>query len=270
MILSQASAAPEHSAAFDLRDRGLLLADGIFDTSLVIDGGVVLEAAHLNRLMDAAQALQIPVERTALARVMREAVTGVRSGALRITVTRGAGARGLTGQGDVAPTLLAAVTPYDASTPPEPARVMESEILRNPTSVTARYKTLSYTDNVVALRDAEAAGFDDVFFFTPDGHLSCASVANVFVQTGTDIITPPVSDGALPGVMRNWLLSHGQLGGWALSERRVTRADLRSAEHVFLTNSLRLFQPVAAFGATSFGPDLPAGLDGLRRQLLSR
>ena len=97
MILSQPSALSDQSELFDLRDRGLLLADGVFDTSLVSDGRVILRDAHLDRLIEGAAALGIDLERKAVVRVMDTAIEDSASGALRITVTRGAGVRGLAG-----------------------------------------------------------------------------------------------------------------------------------------------------------------------------
>lgn len=268
MTLSQPSASSQHSELFDLRDRGLLLADGVFDTSLVSQGKVVLREAHLDRLVEGATALGIVLQREAVVEAMDAAIDGVMSGALRITATRGAGARGLAGEAVAAPTLIANVSDYDASSPPSPVRAQESAILRNPTSITARHKTLSYTDNIAALRAARAAGFEEAFFFTTAGNVACASVANVFVQMGEVIFTPPVSDGALPGVMRNWLLERGQIAGLAVSERSISRDELRAADRVFLTNSLRLFQPVAAFGDKGFEACLPEGCAELRSQLI--
>jgi len=269
MILSQPSALSDKSELFDLRDRGLLLADGVFDTSLVSDGRVILRDAHLDRLIEGAAALGIDLERKAVARVMDTAIEDSASGALRITVTRGAGVRGLADDMAASPTLIARVSEYSVSLTPDAVRVHKSTILRNPTSITARYKTLSYTDNIVALRAAVQAGFDEAFFFSPAGHLACASVANVFVQMDGAIFTPPVGDGALPGVMRNWILGRGRVGDFAVSERSISLDDLRSAYRVFLTNSLRLFQPVSAFETRMFNAELPAGCAELRAELLT-
>ena len=269
MILSQPFALSDKSELFDLRDRGLLLADGVFDTSLVSDGRVILRDAHLDRLIEGAAALGIDLERKAVARVMDTAIEDSASGALRITVTRGAGVRGLADDMTASPTLIARVSEYSVSLTPDAVRVHKSTILRNPTSITARYKTLSYTDNIVALRAAVQAGFDEAFFFSPAGHLACASVANVFVQMDGAIFTPPVGDGALPGVMRNWILGRGRVGDFAVSERSISLDDLRSADRVFLTNSLRLFQPVSAFETRMFNAELPAGCAELRAELLT-
>jgi branched-chain amino acid aminotransferase len=90
----------------------------------------------------------------------------------------------------------------------------------------------------------------------------------VFVQKGETIFTPPVSDGALPGVMRNWILEQGEIAGRLVSERSISREELRAADRVFLTNSLRLFQPVSAFGDKRFAAGLPEGCAELRSQLI--
>ena len=270
MNLFQPSSSPVHSVSFDVRDRGLLLADGVFDTSLMVRGRIILREAHINRLLDGAVALGIPLQRSQVAQAMDQAAPPNSSGALRVTVTRGAGGRGLAGDVTSGATILANLTDYDVGAPLPAVHVQESEILRNPTSIGSRYKTLSYTDNVVALRAAVSSGFGDAFFFSPDGNLSCATAANVFVQLGRNIVTPPVNDGALPGVMRNWILAQGRIGGFAVSERSVSRSDVLAADRVFLTNSLRLFQPVLGFECTHYEPSLPDGCEALRSQLTGR
>jgi len=270
MILFQPSSDPVHSASFDVRDRGLLLADGVFDTSLVVRGKIILRDEHVDRLMDGASALGIFLEREVVEQVMDQAVSTGLSGALRITVTRGAGGRGLAGEVAGGATVLANLTDYDASAPLPAVHAQQSEIQRNPTSISARYKTLSYTDNVVVLRAAVSSGFGDAFFFSPSGMLSCATAANVFVQFGQTIVTPPTSDGALPGVMRNWVLEQGSVGQCAVEVRSVSQEDLLAADRVFLTNSLRLFQPVSGFEEAHFDPALPEGCASLRSQLIDR
>ncbi|WP_273239943.1 aminotransferase class IV [Hyphomonas atlantica] len=270
MNLFQPSSSPVHSVSFDVRDRGLLLADGVFDTSLVVRGQIMMRDAHIDRLLDGAVALGIPLQRSQVEGAMDQAAPPESSGALRVTVTRGAGGRGLAGEVSGGATILANLTDYDVSVPLPAVHVQESEILRNPTSINARHKTLSYTDNVVALRAAVSSGFGDAFFFSPGGNLSCATAANVFVQLGRDIVTSPIDDGALPGVIRNWVLERGYIGEFVVSERSVSRSDLLAADRVFLTNSLRLFQPVSGFEATHFEPLLPEGCEALRSQLIGR
>jgi para-aminobenzoate synthetase/4-amino-4-deoxychorismate lyase len=59
----------------------------------------------------------------------------------------------------------------------------------------------------------------------------------VVLELAGACFTPPVSCGLLAGVFRNWLLAHGQL-----RERILTSADLRTAQRVYLINSVRRWQ----------------------------
>ncbi len=83
---------------------------------------------------------------------------------------------------------------------------------------------------------AERAGAFDSLFFTRDGRLVEGGRSSVFVQIDGRWFTPPVSDGALPGVMRAYLLSDSE---WAATERSMTLDDLRRAQAIVVCNALR-------------------------------
>ncbi len=106
---------PDSRAPFDLSDRGLLLGDGVFDTALVLNGRIFRAEAHLRRLIDA---LAILAHRRRPRRDPRgrrgpdpawEAPAGRH--ALRVTVTRGPGLRGLAPVGVQKPTVMASLSP---------------------------------------------------------------------------------------------------------------------------------------------------------------
>ena len=81
----------DSTVPFDLRDRGLLLGDGVFDTSLVLNGVVVFADRHWDRLAASCAAFGIPFDRDAVVATLDMAAAEVGTGALRVTVTRGAG-----------------------------------------------------------------------------------------------------------------------------------------------------------------------------------
>jgi branched-subunit amino acid aminotransferase/4-amino-4-deoxychorismate lyase len=83
-------------------------------------------------------------------------------------------------------------------------------------------------------------------------------MANVFVVAGGGIRTPPVEDGARPGVLREWVVSRTE----AVPER-VLRDATGNAEEIFLTNSWMGVMPVARFGERT----LPS--TGVARRLLA-
>ncbi|MGE6696514.1 aminotransferase class IV [Hyphomonas sp. NPDC076900] len=266
--LNQFVSAPENVQPFDLTDRGLLLADGVFDTSRVVGGQIILMRAHHARLVTDAAALGIGVTPEELEALAGETVPDGANGALRLTVTRGPGARGLGGETAGAPTLMARFSPMEKLYPMTPVRLGISTIRRNPTSPTARHKTLSYTDNIMALREVVAAGADEALMLSPEGKVACASAANVFAQFGNRLVTPPVSEGAMPGIVRGWLLKAALGAGFEAGEESLTPQRLAEADGIFLTNSLRIFQPVSAFAGRSFEAVLPSALIGLGQILL--
>ena len=56
-------------APFDLRDRGLMLGDGVFDTAMVAGGQVIFGAAHLERLAGSCRSFGIPFAPDTVARM---------------------------------------------------------------------------------------------------------------------------------------------------------------------------------------------------------
>jgi para-aminobenzoate synthetase/4-amino-4-deoxychorismate lyase len=89
---------------------------------------------------------------------------------------------------------------------------------------------------------ARRAGFDEAIFLNERGEMTEGAIGNVFVQREGKLLTPPLACGVLPGVFRRRLLETR-----ADTEERVLRPeDLKSAEAVFLCNSVRGMRRVEA------------------------
>jgi para-aminobenzoate synthetase/4-amino-4-deoxychorismate lyase len=114
----------------------------------------------------------------------------------------------------------------------------------------AAHKTTQRRAYDAGVRTAEQAGAFDTLFFNAAGRLVEGGRSNVFVRLDGRWWTPPLTDGALPGVMRGVLLADP---AWDAHERSLTRADLARAEAIVVCNALR--------GA------LPAGLAALPRHV---
>jgi branched-chain amino acid aminotransferase len=246
----------------DLTDRGLTLGDGFFDTSLAHNGRVFLRKAHLDRMVASADVLAIPFDATAAARALDALAAGIGDGVLRLTVTRGGGARGLALPAHPKPLLFGAAAPVPAGAAFPVLALATSPIRRNETSPAAQLKALPYLDAILALRDAATRGADDVLFENMAGHIACLSVANVFAVFGRHLVTPPLADGVLAGTVRGLILGQTASLGFVAEERSMTLAELLAADAVFATNSVRLLAPIRAIDATSFAS---ADHDGVRR-----
>ena len=103
----------------------------------------------------------------------------------------------------------------------------------NPLSAHKTTLRAAYDEGV---RTAEHIGAFDSLFFTADGRLVEGGRSSVFVRIDGRWLTPPLADGALPGVMRACLL---EAPGWAATERSLTWRNLRSAQAVVVCNALR-------------------------------
>ncbi|MBX3453009.1 aminotransferase class IV [Ferrovibrio sp.] len=232
------------SFTLPFNDRGLLLGDGLFETMLVHDANIWRKAEHLQRLKDSALALNMPLDdrpEQALADLAR--VAGVGCWALRLTVTRGPGERGLRMPAAPRPEVFASMVPWrlDAG---GPLRLVVSDIRRNQTSPQSRHKTLGYLDNILALEAALKQGSDDALLLNSQGRLACTSAGNIFALANDALLTPPLSDGVLSGITRRAIMETAPALGLAVREQSLVIAALHKARSVFVVNSLRLVQPV--------------------------
>lgn len=199
--------------AVPLDDRALSLADGVFETLLWRPDGPVLWSQHWQRLQRGCALLGLAPEPDA-ARIRALAAEGFRcldsssgQAALRITVSRGSGERGLGLPQPQQPRLwlqLNAITPCFA-----PVDVITSRLVRrHGDCASSRCKTLNYTDAVIARREARIADADDALLLSSTGHYACATAANLWVQWKMSWLTPGLDQGCLPGIMRGQLLRH--------------------------------------------------------------
>ena len=84
---------PTTVVPFDIADRGFLLGDGVFDTSLVLDGAMVWRSDHLDRLAASAALLGFAIDIGRIGIAIDAVLADVKHGSLRITITRGVGPR---------------------------------------------------------------------------------------------------------------------------------------------------------------------------------
>jgi len=226
-------------APFD--DRGLLLGDGLFETLLAKDGALVLIGDHVLRMQAGARALGLPepdgAELTAAAKASLGSA-GLRSGraAVRLTWTAGPGGRGLDRPAEMQPRLVASASASPQTT--APLRLALATTRRNEASATSRWKTLSYLDNVLARREAHAAGADEAVMLNTAGRLACAAAGNLFWIDSGRLFTPALACGALAGVMRSQVIAAAPGAGLELVEVAAAVDALEKAEGVFVTNSL--------------------------------
>ena len=204
-----------------LDDRGLTLADGLFETVLVEQGQARLLDAHLERWRRSAALLGMepPPNRQGLepliAAALERSQAGGRAldGALRLNWSRGsAPARGIDLPAEGEPPLLhrfwLQFTPLQPCFRPVTVWISQLE-RRQGTSLLSQCKTFAYGQAIQARREARSAGAEEALLLGTGGELCCGATANLLLLIDGTWLTPPLASGCLPGVMRGRALELG-------------------------------------------------------------
>ncbi len=215
--------APER-AVISVFDRGLLYGEGAFEVLRTYRGRAIDLDRHLARLVATASELGFAAPSLAAHVLATVAAAGSGDHRVRIVVTGGPGALGAARQPGRA---IVIVEPL----PPQP-KALALAIVDHPVRAPSR-KTLAYLDHLVALELARAAGADEAVRLDGAGRVIEGSTSNLFVVANGAIATPPLADGPLPGIVRRRILEFGAI------ERSLAITDLRDAEEIFVTSSLR-------------------------------
>ncbi len=118
----------------------------------------------------------------------------------------------------------------------QPVRLLLSAVMMPSDDALLAHKTTLRRIYDEGWRHAESVGAFDTLFFNERGELTEGGRSNVFVRIGGRWLTPPLSAGLLPGVMRSLLLEDAQ---WNATECAITREDLLAADEVCVCNALR-------------------------------
>ncbi|MGQ0743978.1 MAG: aminotransferase class IV [Acidimicrobiales bacterium] len=252
--------------AISARDHGLLVGDGVFETSAVYGAFDFARRRHLARLAASARAMGLAAPPDEVISAAMDQVLAAQdwspdsaspspgspggegkarepSGRLRITLTSGPGPMG-SQRGDGPPTLVVAA---ETTAPVAgPAVVAVAPWPRNPHSALAGVKSTSYGENVVCLAWARERGACEALLVNLDGQVCEGTGSNLFAVGDGVLLTPPLSSGCLAGITRELVLElAAKTAGLAVEVRSLTPADLARCQEVFLTSSIRQVQPVS-------------------------
>lgn len=248
-------------------DLGLQRGDGVFETILVVDGKPRELGPHLQRLARSAAMLDLPAPDLAAWERVSHAVigqwAGAREMALKLVYTRGVGGE---------PTGFGLGMPVEETVLRQRAdgvsvvtleRGLDPSLVETAPWLLLGAKSLSYGVNMAAVREAARRGADDVVFVSGDQVLEGPTSTVITVKDRT-LFTPPAALGILPGTTQAAVFRGAERAGWSVKVEQLRVEELRQAEAVFLTSSVRLVTRVH----TLDGQQLPDG-SGLHAELNS-
>ena len=95
---------------------------------------------------------------------------------------------------------------------------------------------------------ADENGYDNCLVLNDEKNVVEALQSNLFMKTGNVVVTPPVSDGCLNGIMRKQILELlKKIEGIEVKEASISPFDLQKADELFLTNVISGIQPITKY-----------------------
>lgn len=250
-------------------NRGFLFGDGVFETLRVNDAKPLFLEDHYFRLMAAMRIcrMEIPMTFTMefFSAAIAELVTtlGYQAAArVRITVFRNSG--GFYRPTDNTVSWLMEATAIDPVFGWEEGPY-EVELYKDyliPRQLLSSIKSTNRMLNVTAAVFAEENGYANCLLLNDARNVAEAVQGNVFMLTGSRLVTPPVSEGCLNGVMRQQVVALARkMEGIEVVEEPISPFDLQKADELFLTNVIMGIRPITYYRKKAFG-------DAFARRLL--
>ena len=233
-------------AALSIDDPAVRWGEGLFETMRAENGRVALLERHLDRLAEAARALDLspmPGREPARAAVAA-ALAALGAGPCRVRLTA-----------TPRPTLLVEAAPEETLGGSPPAvRAISVRGAWAPGNAGAEYKSLSYAGPRRAQRAAAAAGADHALMLDAAGRLGEAALCNAFCSVDGAVVTAPAT-GLLRGIARACVLESVPVRQEALSEDAW-----RAAREIVLTNAVAGAMAVVEVDGRPVGDGRPGPL----------
>jgi branched-chain amino acid aminotransferase len=110
-----------------------------------------------------------------------------------------------------------------------------------------------YLNSMLAVTEANRAGYDEAILLTADGYVADGSGENIFVVKDGVITTPPLSTSILAGITRDSVIQIAQDLGHRVEEANLIRSDLYLADEVFMTGTAAEVTPLRSVDDVEIG-----------------
>jgi len=259
---------PREEATVSVYDHGFLYGDGVFEGIRAYNGRVFRLEAHVDRLFESAQTLQItvPISKADMTGAILDTVrrTGLRDAYIRPVVSRGPGDLGIDPRkcprANVV-IIVDAIQLYPEEAYRKGLRMVTTSTRQRPVDVlNPRIKTCNYLNNILARIEVNLAGVDEGLMLTTQGYVAECTADNIFIVKRGTVLTPPAHLGILQGVTRQTVLDLCASLRIPAEERILTLHDMYTADECFLTGTGAELGPVVQLDGRPIGTGQPGSL----------
>lgn len=238
----------EQDAKISVFDRGFLFADGVYEVSPVVNGKLVENNGHLERLQRSMNELKMtppatPEEIEGIQNeiIMRNAIT---EGLVYLQVTRGAADRDFPFPADAVPSLVMFGQHRNVIENPKADKGISVVTVPDIRWQRRDIKTVGLLAQALAKQSALDSGADDAWM-VEDGYVTEGSSNNAFIVTKDGkLITRDLSNSILHGITRRSILEIARREGIEIEERAFTPEEAYEAVEAFSTSASSFALPV--------------------------
>ncbi|MCO5235885.1 MAG: aminotransferase class IV [Chitinophagaceae bacterium] len=266
----------EGKAVISPDNRSFRYGDGLFETIRVVKEKIIFKELHFERLLQGMRLLQLSIPEFFTPAHLEDDILSLceknrigDSAVIRMVVFRSNG--GLYDLEDLRPNYIIQGTALPAPpTATEPSEGLVVDICPEATkacNIFSKIKSNNFLPYVMAALYARQNGLDDALVLNQYGRVADATIANVFwIKNGT-ICTPPLSEGGIAGVTRQYLLQKLPQSGFTVREQPLTPEDLQEADEVFLTNVIKGVRSVGRWRQARYSGDITKAIRRLILEL---
>lgn len=250
-------------------NRAFLYGDGVFETIKILDNKVLFLEDHYFRLMSGMRIvrMEIPMNFTMEyfeAQILTTAKANEcsESGRIRITVFRNDGGFYLPENNSIQFLIHAQVsqnTMYSFEIAPYEVDLYKDFYITK--QVLSSVKTTNKMINITGSIFANENGLQNCLLLNDDKNVIEALQGNIFMLIGNKLITPPIADGCINGVMRKQILTLARkIENLEVAEESISPFELQKADELFITNVIKGIQPITKYRKKDFGTNFAQDL----------
>ena len=251
------------------KNRAFLYGDAVFETVKISNKKILFLEDHYFRLMSAMRVVRMEIPMNFTMEFLEEQILSLvennqimDSARARITVYRNEGGYYLP-QNNTVSYLIHAVALENKAYSIENKRY-EVDLYKDfyiTKQLLSSVKTTNKIINITGSIYANENGLDNCLLLNDSKNVVEALQGNIFMLKGNKLITPPISEGCLNGVMRRQILGLAKkIENIEVVEGVISPFDLQKADELFITNVIKGIQPITHYRKKEFSTNMAVRL----------
>jgi branched-chain amino acid aminotransferase len=259
-------------------NRAFLYGDGVYETIKVINKKVLFLEEHYFRLMASMRIVRMEIPMNFTMEFFEEQILNIISAnnyenavRIRITVYRNPGGKYLPDTKTVSYIIKA--EPIENKSYSIGKGNYEVDIYKDfhiSNQLLSTIKTTNKLINVLGSIYANENGLQNCFLINENKNIIEALHGNIFMLWNNKLITPPISEGCINGIMRKQILGLAKkIKDIEVTEEKISPFDLQKADELFITNVIVGIQPITKYRKKEYNTIFSNMLMGKLNEMVS-